>query len=98
SSQPLRLTDSKTYYMTGTSSRGRDGAPADAPNEPRRRPGRRGGRGGYSNGVPRDQREREVEQRPTDPSIPAVNIAELEVQPREQLIELAERDYEVENA
>ena len=84
--------------MTGTSSRGRDGAPADAPNEPRRRPGRRGGRGGYSNGVPRDQREREVEQRPTDPSIPAVNIAELEIQPREQLIELAERDYEVESA
>ncbi|HLU32023.1 MAG TPA: transcription termination factor Rho [Acidimicrobiia bacterium] len=30
--------------------------------------------------------------------MPAVNIAELEVQPREQLIELAERDYEVENA
>ncbi|MPZ98273.1 MAG: transcription termination factor Rho [Dehalococcoidia bacterium] len=84
--------------MTGTSSRGRDGAPADAPSESRRRPGRRGGRGGYSNGAPRDQRDREVEQRPTDPSIPAVNIAELEAQPREQLIELAERDYEVEAA
>src|SRR5690606_12516798 len=57
---------------------------------------------GYSNGGSREQRdrerERELEQRPTDPNIPAVNIAELEAQPREQLIELAERDYEVENA
>ncbi len=91
--------------MTSTSPRGRDGVPADASSEPRRRgrrPGRSSGGGGGGNGNLRDREARELrdsqlqEQR-IDPSVPAVNISDLEQWPREQLIEFAD-EMVVDNA
>jgi transcription termination factor Rho len=79
--------------------------PADASSEPRRRgrrPGRIGTGNGNGSGNVRDREAREMrdtqqfEQR-TDPSIPAVNIADLENWPREQLIGFAD-EMAVDNA
>ncbi|RLT38745.1 MAG: transcription termination factor Rho [Chloroflexi bacterium] len=87
-----------------TSPRGRDLA-SDVPNRTRRRPaGRRpggnngGGGGRNGNGRP-PQGDPSLEQLPDiDPTIPVLHISELEMRPREDLIEMAEEEFEIDGA
>ena len=89
-----------TQYMTSTS-RGRDGASTSQRNDRgsdgrgadgRRRRRSRNGR------PPRDWDRDDEQQPPSDPDVPAVNIAELDELSREALIDIASETFEVENA
>ena len=82
-----------------TSPRGRDLASSDVPNRTRRRPGGRRP-GGSRNGMGRPpQADPSLEQLPDiDPTIPVLHIADLEARPREDLIEMAEEEFEIDGA
>src|SRR3546814_4746570 len=89
-----------------TSSRGRDLASSDAPNRSRRRSRRGGGGGGSSSnngGNSGGGRGRAPQADPSlepmpdiDPSVPILDMAELEQRSRDELITLAERDLNME--
>jgi transcription termination factor Rho len=80
--------------MTSIPPRGHDGVSTESVTDSRRR--RRPGR----NGVPREREQREIQQyeQRTDPNVPPVNIADLDRRMRDELIELAEGEFGIENA
>jgi transcription termination factor Rho len=75
--------------MTSTS-RGRDSASVEHRNEGRRRRRSRGGR-------PREWERDDEQQAPNDPSIAPVDISQLDQLPREELLDLAIADFDIEN-